>query len=121
MKTVLLVEDTPLLAENMADIIRNIGCDVIVAQNGVEGLKKLEVLTPALIITDVLMPLMDGLEFIKSVRNISRFKTIPIVILSARATQEDIAAGKKAGADYYLTKPCSAEELIDMITKLADL
>jgi len=120
MKKVLLVEDTPSLAENISDILQNLGFVVTLAENGIEGLHALKT-APDLIITDVFMPAMDGLEFIKAIRKLPEWSSIPIIVLSAKATPEDIKLGKHAGANAYLTNPCTAEELIDAISKLIQL
>jgi CheY-like chemotaxis protein len=121
MKTILLVEDTAPLAENISDVLENFGFQVTIAVNGSEALMMLDSVKPDLIITDVLMPVMNGIEFIKKVREIPAYNVLPIIILSARATATDIERGKSAGANWYLTKPCSAEELIDTINKIINL
>lgn len=119
MKRILLVEDTKALAENMSDILVNLGFDVTIASDGSEALGLLDEVKPAIIITDVLMPVMDGLELTRRVRANSGYRNVPIIILSARATDGDIAAGFAAGASDYLKKPCIIEDLISSIEKLS--
>jgi CheY-like chemotaxis protein len=121
MKRILLVEDTSLLAENISDILRNTGFEVAIAVNGKVALDMLGSVHPDLIITDVLMPEMDGIEFVKAIRQWSAYSSLPIIILSSRATAGDIELGKRAGANEYLTKPCAAEELIETVTKILGL
>jgi DNA-binding response OmpR family regulator len=115
MKKILLVEDTESLAENMTDLLSNLGFEVKVAMNGQEALSVLSDYRPDLIITDVLMPVMDGLTLTNTIRRDIPNPAIPIIILSAKGTPDDIKAGLDAGADIYLKKPCSVEELINAI------
>ncbi len=81
------------------------------AINGSEGLRKVEENIPDLIISDLMMPEMDGVQFLKEIRNNSKTKEIPFILLTARTDEQDRIAGLKAKADDYLTKPFSPEEL----------
>jgi len=85
--------------------------NIIEAANGKEGLSKVMEHTPDLIISDLMMPEMDGVQFLKEIRNNSTTKDIPFILLTARASKQDRIAGLRAKADDYLTKPFSPEEL----------
>ena len=74
--------------------------------------------TPALVITDIMMPEIDGLTFIDSLRSNNFYKNIPIIALSAKVTENDIIDGYEKGADAYITKPFSAEILISIVKRL---
>jgi two-component system, chemotaxis family, chemotaxis protein CheY len=113
---ILLIEDTQSLAETIADILHMEGFKVTIAGNGAEGLRMLEPL-PDIIITDLLMPEMDGIEFIRNVRLQRRINT-PIIVLSARVTEESIQEGMDAGANLFLGKPFDADRLLDSIHTL---
>ncbi len=118
MKKILLVEDTAHLAEEVADILKMEGFEVRVATNGIHGLELISEAKPDLIITDLLMPGMDGFEFIRNVRSQPDLKSIPIVVLSAKTAQSDRISVIEAGADSFIQKPCKAHELIASINSL---
>jgi DNA-binding response OmpR family regulator len=115
---ILLVEDTAHLAEEISDILRLEGFNVTVANGGALGLEFLNRTKADLIITDLLMPGMDGFELIEHVRAADALKSIPIIILSAKASEEDKARGMKVGADYFIVKPCKGHQLIEAVTRL---
>jgi CheY-like chemotaxis protein len=121
MKKILLVEDTESLAENMMDLLSNLGFEIRVAVNGHEALHVLATYRPDLIITDVLMPVMNGLELTSHLRKNQAMNDVPVIVLSAKSTPDDIKAGFDAGANGYLKKPCSVEDLIDTIGKFLNL
>ena len=118
MKKILMVEDTPHLSEEIADILRLEGYRVAIAHNGHRAMELLPESNPDLIITDLLMPGMDGFELIRQVRSIASFKSIPIIILSAKTLDDDKLRGKEAGADAFIRKPCKAHELVTTINSL---
>jgi len=120
MKRILLVEDTSHLSEEIADILRLEGYQIAVANSGLKALERLPELQPDLIITDLLMPGMDGFELIKKVRSSVNLKSIPIIILSAKTSAADQVLGKEAGADAFLSKPCKAHELVAAINSLLE-
>jgi DNA-binding response OmpR family regulator len=118
MKTILLVEDTPDLMSNITDVLTMEGFKVIQATDGVEGLEKLSTMRPHLIITDLLMPRMDGFAFIEAIKMKEELKKIPILIFSAKATAENEAQGLQLGAIQYLKKPCPTDYLLKIIHNL---
>ena len=118
MKKLLLVEDTAHLSEEIADILRLEGYQVTAASNALRALEALPGTNPDLIITDLLMPGMDGFELIRKVRLMPAFKSTPIVILSAKTSNEDRMKGMALGANAFIQKPCKAHELIEGISKL---
>jgi two-component system chemotaxis response regulator CheY len=95
------------------------GYEVQEAANGKQGLEKLTTLQPKLIITDIHMPEMDGLEFIRSVRENASFKFTPIIVLTTESEQDMQQEGKKAGATAWLVKPFTPEKLNDTVKKVA--
>lgn len=120
MKKILLVEDTLLLAEEIVDMLRLEGYQVTHALNGVLGILLLANIRPDLIITDLLMPGMDGFEFIKRVRNRPDLTSIPIIILSAKISDEDKSMGVQLGASDFIQKPCKSNVLLASIKKLIE-
>jgi two-component system sensor histidine kinase ChiS len=121
-----LAGDRLLIIEDNQDIAYYIGNQlkekytVFYADNGNEGLEKANEVMPDLIITDIMMPGMDGLELCRRVRESDLLSHIPIIIITAKATEEDRVKGLKAGADAYLTKPFNHEELAVRVQKLLE-
>ena len=122
--SILLVEDDANLLEGMVDLleISEIGYDVSVltATDGQEGLKVLSEQTPNLVISDVMMPNMDGLAFIEKVRENPNWVHIPFIFLTAKGTKQDLLEGRLKGADLYITKPYDAFELVQLIKSQLD-
>ena len=118
MKKILLVEDTAHLSEEIADILRLEGYGVTIANDGLRALELLPASGFDMIITDLLMPRMDGFDLIRQVRSMAAFKTIPILILSAKASEADRIRGKGVGADAFMNKPCKAHELVASVNSL---
>ena len=94
--------------------------NIIEAVNGKEGLSKVLEDIPDLIISDLMMPEMDGVQFLKEIRNNKNTSDIPFILLTARAGEQDRIAGLKAKADDYLTKPFSPEELKTRIQNILE-
>lgn len=107
---VLLVEDNPEIARFIADCLSDF-TQIIFAQNGRIGCEKAFEWVPDLILTDVMMPEMDGFSLLENVKNDPRTSHIPVVMLTARAEAEDRISGLRRGANAYLTKPFLEEEL----------
>jgi DNA-binding response OmpR family regulator len=117
-KKILIVDDTVSLAESMADILRMEGFEVRIAGNGLEGLAAVAEEKPTLVITDIVMPEVDGFEFISKVRSDASFDNIPIIILSAAVKDERIVDINDIGAEMYLRKPCDVDCLIQSVNQL---
>jgi putative two-component system response regulator len=109
---ILVVEDEPALASGLRDTLEMVGYQVMTAGHGQEGLRLLEQIEPALIISDISMPIMDGYQFFSAVRAQPRWTATPFLFLTARSHKSDMLIGKGLGADDYLTKPWSTDELL---------
>ena len=116
---VLVVEDNTDLAEYIGSVLSD-KYEVQYATNGAEGIERANKLMPDLIVTDVMMPDVDGLELCRRIRASEMTNHIPLVIITARVTDEDRMQGIKAGADAYLYKPFLADELLLRIEKLLE-
>jgi two-component system response regulator ChvI len=114
-KRVLIVDDDQALSTVLAAALGDEGFAVASARNGLEGLRHFETAGADLIILDVLMPEMDGLEVCRRVR---RKSSVPIVLLSSRGEEVDRVTGLETGADDYVTKPFSTRELVARIRAL---
>ncbi|MGD2089647.1 MAG: response regulator [Candidatus Aminicenantes bacterium] len=117
---ILVVEDSP----DMRGYIRKAlepGCTVVTAADGREGIQKAQEIIPDLIISDIMMPEVDGLELCRQLKNDVKTCHIPIVLLTAKASEENILQGLETGADDYITKPFNTKLLIARIKNLIDI
>lgn len=115
--TILLVEDEGGARESMGEILANEFRKVILAGNGDEGLKKFKKFNPDIVVTDIAMPIMDGLDMSKEIKIISR--NTPIVILSAFSEKERLLKAIDVGIDKYLMKPIDMDELFATLINIA--
>ena len=109
MKTILVVDDEPQIAEIAGDYLRHAGFDVITAGDGARALEAARERRADLIVLDLALPIVDGIDVARAVR---RESEIPIIMLTARAQEEDRLRGLEIGADDYITKPFSPRELV---------
>jgi two-component system chemotaxis response regulator CheY len=119
---VLIVEDSPTMRQLIAFALKRLrGINIVEANDGVDGLKKLGADTFDLIITDINMPLMDGLKLVSLVRNDPNFRHIPIVIITTEGAQEDRERALALGADDYITKPIQPNRILDVTRTLLNI
>ncbi|HNY13939.1 MAG TPA: PAS domain S-box protein, partial [Bacteroidales bacterium] len=115
---ILVVEDSQVQAEALKHILEENGYTVSLAYNGMEGVGKLDNSSFSLIISDIMMPVMDGYEFCSKVKSDGRYRDIPVMLLTELSDPEDIIKGLQCGADNFLTKPYSDENLLKRIKHL---
>lgn len=118
MAKILVADDEHVLRRLLATSLRSDGHEVFTARNGAEALYLAEQERPDLILLDVLMPLVDGFEALRLLRGHGPTEKTPVVILSVRDSEEDIAKGWELGADFYLTKPFEIRELLSVVRSL---
>ena len=114
-KTVLVVEDEEPIRNLLCDLLKGEGYGVLTAVNGVEGVQHTFAEAPDVVLTDLLMPGMDGLAYIRRVRSQLPPASLPIVVVTALATEEKIVEAFEAGATDYLIKPFRTFELLARI------
>lgn len=112
---ILVVEDSIIQARKLRLLLEKHGYRISIALNGLEAMAVLEDFTPDLIISDVVMPEMDGLELCRRIRSHERLRFIPVLLLTALSEPEDIIRGLESGADNFLTKPYDEAFLIKRI------
>ncbi|RNC87746.1 MAG: response regulator [Winogradskyella sp.] len=115
MKKVLLIEDDAILRENTAELLELSGYDIIAAPNGKIGVEKAKSVLPDIIISDIMMPELDGYGVLESLSKNETTKFIPFIFLSAKTERQDVRKGMDLGADDYITKPFTEDELISAI------
>ena len=112
---ILLVEDSLTQAEKLKHILEKHSYLVSVAVNGEEALIKLQEVKPMVIISDIVMPKMDGYELCRRLKADSKLKEIPLILLTSLSDPKSIIKGLECGADNFLTKPYKEEFLISRI------
>lgn len=114
-ETILIVEDNDVLRQGLEALLQAEGYAVLTAAHGHEALEQMRSFAPDLILSDISMPEMDGYAFFEQVRTRPDWVSIPFIFLTARRGREDIFAGKKLGAEDYLVKPVTRQELTTTI------
>ena len=115
---VLVVDDDPVIQKLLKVNFEMEGYEVLSAADGAEGLDQAKSGRPDVIILDVMMPKMNGLEVLAALKAETGTESVPVILLSAKAQAGDVQAGLDAGADEYLTKPFDPLELLDRVSKL---
>jgi two-component system phosphate regulon response regulator PhoB len=115
---VLIIEDERALTEVLEYNLRREGFETIAAHDGQEGLRKAQTLLPDLVILDLMLPVLGGLDVCRELRSGERTRDIPIIILTAKAEETDQVVGFSMGADDYVTKPFSVKVLLQRIKAL---
>jgi len=118
-KTILIVDDSASMRQLVSFALKDAGYDVIDAVNGKDALNKLNGTKIDMVITDLNMPEVDGIEFIKQLRNKPGYKFMPIVMLTTESQESKKQEGKQAGASGWIVKPFTPEQLIDIVKKFA--
>ncbi len=114
----LLVDDEPGLREAVQAYLEDSGFTVNVASNAKDGLHLAQQQLPDLVITDVMMPQVDGFQFLQQLREDPQCKKLPVVFLTARGMTTDRIQGYNAGVDAYISKPFDPEELVAIVTNI---
>ncbi|HMM38316.1 MULTISPECIES: response regulator [Desulfovibrio] len=118
-KHILIVDDSKTVRNLVAFILKKEGFKVSTAEDGLDGLEKLYASEQVdLIVSDVNMPRMDGLSFIKTIREQEAYRDIPIVVLSTEGQDKDIQIGLAIGANLYMVKPAQPEKLVRNVKML---
>ena len=117
-RRILVAEDDPNILRQIEFNLQASGYVVETAMTGAEALKRLMVSRPDLLITDVMMPEMDGYELVASLRSDEHLSDLPVIMLTARVEDADVAQGYTAGTDLYLTKPFNPAELIAFVQRI---
>ena len=116
MSKILVIEDEQYIRENIAEMLEAENFTVIEAENGKRGVDLAQKSLPDLILCDVMMPELDGYYVLSEVRSFPATQTVPFVFLTAKTTKEDMRLGMDLGADDYLTKPFTRDQLLGAIT-----
>ena len=118
MKTIMTVDDSASLRQMVCFVLRGGGYDVLEAVDGVDALSKLKGRNLDLVLSDINMPNMDGLEFTRRLRAIPEYKFVPIVLLTTESNPEKKQQGKAAGATAWIVKPFNPDQLLAVVKKV---
>ncbi|MBN2654063.1 MAG: response regulator [Nitrospirae bacterium] len=116
-KTILIVDDSASMRQLVAFTLKDAGYDVIAAVNGKDALSKISGAKIDMVVTDLNMPEMDGIEFIKTFRTTAGNRFVPIVMLTTESQESKKQQGKEAGASGWLVKPFVPDQLKDVVKK----
>ena len=116
--TVLVVEDDPVILRLLEVNFELEGFGVVLAHDGVEGVELARADKPDIIVSDIMMPRMSGIELVEALKADEATASIPIILLSAKAQTSDLKSGMDAGADDYVTKPFEPLDLVDRVNAL---
>ncbi len=117
-KKILIVDDDHVIIRMIEGRLKAHGYEVMSATEAPAGLELAMKSGPDLIILDVMMPIVNGYNFCRLIKSEVNFRTIPIILLTSRTEQADVAIGQEVGADAYLSKPVNIEELLNKIKEL---
>lgn len=117
-KTILVVDDSASLRQVVGIALKGAGYDVIEASDGKDALSKLDGQKIHLIISDVNMPNMDGISFVKAAKEMPAYKFTPVIMLTTEAGEDKKAAGQAAGAKAWVVKPFQPQQMLTAVSKL---
>ena len=112
---ILIVEDSPTQAEELKYTLERHNFDVSVARNGVEALASIRARRPSMVITDIVMPEMDGYQLCREIKQDDGLNNIPVILLTSLSNPRDVVRGLECGADNFLTKPYDERYILSRI------
>ena len=115
---VMVIDDSKVIRRTAETLLLKAGYRVVTAEDGFDALAKIADSQPEIIFVDIMMPRLDGYQTCALIKNNSRFRSTPVVMLSSKDGLFDKAKGRIVGSDSYLTKPFSREDLLDAISTL---
>jgi twitching motility two-component system response regulator PilG len=118
---VMVIDDSKTIRRTAETLLKKEGCDVVTATDGFEALAKISDQQPQIIFVDIMMPRLDGYQTCALIKNNQMFKATPVIMLSSKDGIFDKAKGRIVGAEQYLTKPFTREELLGAIRKHVDV
>lgn len=117
MKKVLIVDDEQDIVESLKFVLETEGYECFTAYNGEDGLKAAKEIRPDLIILDIMMPKMNGYKISRLLKFDTKYKDIPIIMLTARSQEEDKLIGEETGANEYITKPFDLDYVVAKVSE----
>lgn len=116
-KKIMIVEDNPSNLKLFKLVLEPINCEIVEAYDGIQALEVAEESMPDIILMDIQIPRLDGLEVTKKLRQMEKFSNTPIIALTAFAMERDEKAGLEAGCNDYITKPFNTAKFLEVLRK----
>lgn len=116
----MIVDDSPIMRRLLEYMLQNAGYEVMVANDGPEALALLAQARPDAMFLDIMMPNMDGLQVLEQIRQDNALSDLPVIMLTAKAQDADRNAALRAGANEYLTKPYTSEQVLNAVQRYID-
>lgn len=116
---VMVIDDSNTIRRSAEIFLKNVGCEVILAEDGFDALSKITNQHPQIIFIDIMMPRLDGYQTCALIKKNAKFKSTPVIMLSSKDGLFDRARGRMAGSDEYLTKPFTQETLAAAVAQFA--
>jgi twitching motility two-component system response regulator PilH len=120
MRVVLVVDDSATVREMLIAELQRCGFNAIAVADGAEAIEKMQTILPALVITDLVMPRVNGYELCRNIKGDPRTQHVPVIMCSTKAEEFDRYWGMKQGADAYITKPFQPRDLINAVKYLLE-
>ncbi len=117
-KTILIIDDEEFFIEPIKLFFEKMGSTVITAEDGMSGLNLAKSASPDVIILDLMLPVIDGYQVCRLLKFDNQYRNIPVIIVSAKDTENDKNIGKQSGADLYITKPVDSSDIYEKIKGL---
>lgn len=117
-KKILIIDDSMTMQRILSFALEREGYEVEIAADGAEGLRKAKEFNPHLVFTDLMMPVMDGFEVCRQIRQDDELKHVIIIILTGRGQDEDVEKGLRVGADDYLMKPFDPPKVVEKVKRI---
>ncbi len=111
----MVIDDSKTIRRTAESLLKKAGCEVLIAENGFEALPVISANHPDIIFIDIMMPRLDGYQTCSLIKNNAVFKNTPVIMLSSKDGLFDRAKGRVVGAEQYLTKPFSRDDLLNAI------
>ncbi|MCB1972917.1 MAG: response regulator [Geminicoccaceae bacterium] len=118
LKKILTVDDSRTMREMLRHTLADAGFEVVTAEDGADGIRKLRESQPDVVITDINMPVMDGFEFIENVRSSEEYNRVPILVLTTESAPEKKKRAQDAGATGWIVKPFDPEKLTRAVNRV---
>ncbi len=120
-KCVLVVEDDPAIMELLRLLLEQEGLQVEMAQDGLEALEKIDVITPDLVLLDLRLPKLEGIDVLWEMRRHPRWSSVPVIIISVDSSPQMMLRGWQLGVDGYFVKPFDPDELLRVVRRILSL
>ncbi len=117
-KKILVVDDSPTHLKLMSEPLISRGYDIVTAMDGEEAIEKAAAEQPDLVVLDVIMPKLNGFKVCREIKSAPAYKGMKVILLTSKNQESDIYWGKRQGADLYMTKPFTEDELAEAVTSV---